>query len=263
MGAPVSQGIRSHSEKKVPSCSLVWGGEDESSKVYPPLSVRALKTMEFWIETDYESMYNQVMGAKKTIIYPPWVEKYRESGKTIRRTKDGFALYHCTTKREEGKPPRYYQEYLGKITEEGFIPKKGTLPEPTTLEYGLSHLIWKNFASTLIHRLYGGSGALLKLGIIKFIFGSVDGELLRSSYLTYGDTEELEDLANKINPHRIDTAAKHVEQMLRSKFPDALDYSKVMGLLMICVVEISSGEIKKSSLSPCARDLIEQRGLIF
>lgn len=208
-------------------------------------------------------MYNQAMGAKKTIIYPPWVEKYRESGKTIRRTSDGYALYHCTTKREEGKPPRYYQEYLGKITEEGFIPKRGTLSEPRPLEYGLSHLIWKNFSSTLIHRLYGGSGALVKLGIIKFIFGSVDGELLRSSYLTFGDAKELEDLANKVNPRRIDTAAKHVEQALQSKFPDPVEYSKVVGLLMICVVETYPGEIKKTMLSSCARDLIEKRGLMF
>jgi hypothetical protein len=203
------------------------------------------------------------MGAKKTVVYPLWVEKYREPGKTIRKTGNGYALYRCTTKREEGKPPQYCQEYLGKITEEGFIPKRGSIPESCHLEYGLSHLIWKNFSNLLVHRLYGGSGALVKLGIIRFIFGSVDGELLRSSYLTIGDAAELELLANRINPQRIETAAKLVEQALRKKFSDPVEYNKIVGLLLLCVAENSSGEIRKDVLSPYSRELIKKRGLMF
>ena len=82
--------------------------------------------------------------------YPEWVEKYRAKGRTIRKTKDGYALYHVTSEYRRGQAPRQIQEYLGKITEEdGFVPKR-TDKERRFIEYGLSHMIWCSMRGEIV-----------------------------------------------------------------------------------------------------------------
>ena len=67
---------------------------------------------------------------KKTVTYPDWVEKYRGEGRTIRKTKNGYALYECTSVYVKGlNYPKSVQKYLGRITEnDGFIPNKFLIP---------------------------------------------------------------------------------------------------------------------------------------
>lgn len=88
---------------------------------------------------------------KRTVVYPDWVEKYRTKGRTIRKTKNGFALYECTSIYVKGlKYPKSVQKYLGRITEnEGFIPKQIPMSN-SFLEYGLSHFIIVNFKRELL-----------------------------------------------------------------------------------------------------------------
>ena len=88
--------------------------------------------------------------ANRTKVYPEWVEKYRGPGRTIRQLKNGYALYHCSSRYRPGEHPLVQQTYLGMITEaDGFIPKKAKGDKIRYLEYGLSHVIWRNFLPEL------------------------------------------------------------------------------------------------------------------
>ncbi len=62
----------------------------------------------------------------KKNTYPDWVEKYRTSGRTIRKISSGYSLYKYTSAYVKGqKYTKSVQEYLGRITEkDGFNPKK-------------------------------------------------------------------------------------------------------------------------------------------
>ena len=35
---------------------------------------------------------------KRYVTYPDWVEKFRSPGHTIKKTKQGYGLYSCTSK---------------------------------------------------------------------------------------------------------------------------------------------------------------------
>lgn len=55
-------------------------------------------------------------------MFPDWVQKYKEPGKTIKKIGDGYYLYKATSHRVPGKKyPVSEQQYLGRITENGFI----------------------------------------------------------------------------------------------------------------------------------------------
>lgn len=55
---------------------------------------------------------------KKKNIYPEWAEKFRAEGKTIRKVRNGYGLYECTSTYVPGqKYPKSVQKYLGMITE--------------------------------------------------------------------------------------------------------------------------------------------------
>ena len=117
--------------------------------------------------------------------YPDWVEKYRSKGHTIRKVRDGYGLYKCTSVYIPGASyPKSKQVYLGMITEdEGFIPKKTTLDHPTYIEYGLSNFIWLNFKRDIKRSAYDGDEILARLGIIMYIFGSVKPVMIKASSL--------------------------------------------------------------------------------
>lgn len=34
---------------------------------------------------------------KKKNVYPEWAEKFRAEGKTIRKVRNGYGLYECTS----------------------------------------------------------------------------------------------------------------------------------------------------------------------
>jgi hypothetical protein len=59
----------------------------------------------------------------RTVTYPDWAEKYRGKGRTIRKVRNGYGLYQCTSVYVSGqKYPKSIQKYLGMITEKnGFI----------------------------------------------------------------------------------------------------------------------------------------------
>ena len=76
-------------------------------------------------------------------MYPDWVLKHKKKGTNISKIGDKYYLYEVTSKwnKEKGRAQKITKGYLGRITEEGFIPKKEkasiSLPvNPTVKSYG-------------------------------------------------------------------------------------------------------------------------------
>ena len=188
------------------------------------------------------------MGAKRTVEYPAWAEQYRGKGVTIRKLKGGYGLYRCTTKTLADGTRKHIQDYLGMITEkEGFIPKS-TTPYPERLEYGLSHVVWATYAAELKRRSFVGDKDIARLAVIQFISGKVDGQSIRSSYLTYKDAPHLEEVAGKMRKERIEKLAAFIEESLRKKIPDTWEFRSIVYRLLLCSAVIMHGVIQRDDL---------------
>lgn len=75
-------------------------------------------------------------------MIPEWVKQYKEPGKTIKKIGDGYYLYKATSYRVEGKKyPVAKQEYLGRITETGFVDARKYLRVSETYAKKLKELI--------------------------------------------------------------------------------------------------------------------------
>ena len=83
--------------------------------------ISRFKIIYFFIHFNSVLVYTIIM--KRYVTYPDWVEKFRSPGHTIKKTKQGYGLYSCTSKYVPGGKPKSIQTYLGKITPDGFIPK--------------------------------------------------------------------------------------------------------------------------------------------
>jgi hypothetical protein len=70
---------------------------------------------------------------RKKIVYPERAEKYRTKGHTIRKVRDGYGLYRCTSLYVKGSYPKSVQEYLGMITEKYGLAKNGQCPSHDTI----------------------------------------------------------------------------------------------------------------------------------
>ena len=181
-------------------------------------------------------------------IYPDWAEKYREPGKTIRKSGSGYALIRCTSTYVPGENPKSSQEYLGRITEkDGFIPKVPRVSknnphkdsdgkDAERLEYGLSRFLKKTFGRGVQRGLYAASADLVSLVIITYIFGSCSRENLMKSSLTADRADDLDDYRGKISEKRIATGVKKLTQLIDDALPDtALRRNIESSLLMITI----------------------------
>ena len=204
------------------------------------------------------------MSTKKT-DYPDWAEKYRGKGRTVLKTKNGYALYECTSVYVKGGPPKSKSTYLGKITEkEGFVPKKtNTGTAPVYVEYGLSHIILMNFKREIKRHIYQCSDDLMYLGVIRYIFGSSDLAFLRHSYLTYGEAERLHEIAEKIGGKKIDRVSDFIRKKIVERIPDESERRYVERLLMLCVVESGPASTRKPAFPDEAKSILEAHNMKY
>ena len=195
--------------------------------------------------------------------YPEWVEKYRAKGRTIRKTKDGYALYHVTSEYRRGQAPRQIQEYLGKITEEdGFVPKR-TDKERRFIEYGLSHMIWCSMRREIVRHFVSPDYDMVRIAIVMHVFGSSDAGIMGLSYLTYSDADRLAGILRKLSPESIERCGAAVDNALRRRIGDGPDLLTLERLLMLCVVEPGPGSSRKPSVPGQASALMEKYGLRY
>ena len=201
---------------------------------------------------------------KRTVVYPDWVEKYRTKGRTIRKVRDGYGLYECTSKYEKGqKYPKSVQKYLGMITEDkGFIPKGHSVSSRRQyIEYGLSHFIMKNFKRDLVRGLSGGSDEVVRLGIIFYLFGGLSETFVRSTYLSHGMEDILiERMNGGIAISRLSNVRNRIEKLLKEKIPDDTDRNTLTKLLFLSVIDKDS---EPESFEPSVEitEIIERYGL--
>ena len=197
---------------------------------------------------------------KRSVIYPDWAEKYRGKGRTLRKVHDGYGLYECTSVYVKGeKYPRSKQTYLGMITEtDGFIPKKSGSLSGQYLEFGLSHFIMANFRRDLERCTFGGSEDIVLLGIVFFIFSSIDDVFLQATYLAKDKMSALKDRIGKgISEKRLRTVSNKIEALLIQKIPDDHDRSVLVRLLYLTVIDRSS--VPESVVYPDAVKTVAER----
>lgn len=181
----------------------------------------------------------------KKLSYPAWAEKYRGKGRTIRKVGDGYGLYECTSHYVKGqKYPKSVQKYLGMISEEeGFIPKHVTPLNPKYIEYGLSHFILVNFKRDLMRSTYHGNYDLVVLGIVQYLFDSLDPVCLEASAVSYATSQHLKDLIDQgIGTTRITSVANKINSLLKVRIPEEKERNLVIKLLYLCVKEKSAAE---------------------
>lgn len=197
---------------------------------------------------------------KRSVIYPDWAEKYRGKGRTLRKVRDGYGLYECTSVYVKGeKYPRSRQTYLGMITEtDGFIPKKSGSLSGQYLEFGLSHFIMANFRRDLERCTFGGSEDIVLLGIVFFLFSSIDDVFLQATYLAKDKMSALKDRIGKgISEKRLRTVSNKIEALLIQKIPDDHDRSVLVRLLYLTVIDRSS--VPESVVYPDAVKTVAER----
>ncbi len=176
---------------------------------------------------------------KTKISYPDWAEKYRTKGKTIRKVRNGYGLYECTSIYVPGqKYPKSVQKYLGMITEkDGFVPKKSISDYQThSIEYGLSHFIITNFKRDLQRSSYNSNMDVITLGIIFYIFGSIDPVFLSSSYISIHYEKDLSKIADSFSIRRIKAISNKINTLLKEKISDESDRLILTKLLSICTI---------------------------
>ncbi len=197
--------------------------------------------------------------------YPEWAEKYRTKGHTIRKVRNGYGLYRCTSVYVPGaKYPKSKQTYLGMVTEEdGFIPKKSTSEHPSYIEYGLSHLIWSSFRRDLRRSSFNGDDLFVRLAIIKYIFGSIRDEVIDATFLSDGMEQELRQRAASSSDARIGRLACKVDALLSEKIRVPEDRLVLESLLRSCVMDSSNRKAQVPALPSLAAQIIERYGLRY
>jgi hypothetical protein len=129
------------------------------------------------------------------------------------------------------------------ITEkDGFIPKKSSSSlSGQYLEYGLSHFLMANFKRDLERSTYNGAEEIVLLGIVFYIFGSIDEVFIQSTWLTKGKAAALIERKNKgINESRLKTVSNKIDSLLGQRIPDDHDRLILIKLLFLSVIDKSS-----------------------
>jgi hypothetical protein len=201
----------------------------------------------------------------KRIVYPEWAEKYRTKGHTIRKVRDGYGLYKCTSVYVKGSYPKSVQEYLGMITEkDGFVPKIVASATPAFVEFGLSRFILANFKRTLQRSSFnnGAQGDVTILGIVHYIFGGVEPHFIKATYLSHGKADELIRRGDVVSPTRIKAVATKIGKLLERGIPDKEERQTLTKLLLLCVID-PANPAAKPRIPDKALGIMERNGLKY
>jgi hypothetical protein len=201
----------------------------------------------------------------KKIVYPEWAEKYRTKGHTIRKVRDGYGLYRCTSVYVKGSYPKSVQEYLGMITEnDGFIPKIAISKEPAFVEFGLSRFILANYRRTLQRSSFnnGAQDDVIALGLIHYIFGGVKPCFIMATYISQGKADNLIRRANAISLSRIKAISSKIGKLLERDIPDEEERRTLVNLLLLCVIDPENPGAKPR-IPDDALEIMERSGLKY
>ena len=129
------------------------------------------------------------------------------------------------------------QEYIGTIDPvKGLLPKKVVVKtgvNDALVEYGLSYFMYKRFNRELKRSLFNAGGnatPLIKLAIIKFIYGHCEERFVRLTYLGR-DFEFLPLYTQPSYLKRIDKLLAKIQQLFTLLVPDHADRDYLIALL--------------------------------
>lgn len=118
--------------------------------------------------------------------YPDWVLKFKDHNREIRFINGKFYLYSVHTVRNKDKVKKITDEYLGRITEDGLIPKSKKVIPYYSKEYYSTVFVFNVFANSIsaIKKKHPSNWkAYLKASVFNLIFHN-DIVLWNKSYLS-------------------------------------------------------------------------------
>ena len=134
---------------------------------------------------------------------------------------DRYGLYEVTSKYDSIKGySKSIQTFIGVISkDEGLVLKKKRVNDKADyLEYGLSHFLYLNFKRNIQRSIGKGDSKyidyLIKLIIVKYVFGQVYDEFIDMTYLCLDRADEIKEYKNKISDKRINNGANRINTYL-------------------------------------------------
>jgi len=202
------------------------------------------------------------------ISYPDWVIKHKKKGTYINRKNGRYYLYAAHSERVPGtnRVRRISDGYLGRITEEGFIPAKRKLSGPVYVyEYGLSEtilMLCANFHKGLSREFRAWADFVMAGGALLFMHGEIRREFYNASWLSI---RLIGFNIMKSPTEKQQAGMEHVKRMitdtLKGYFGEA--YQHAIALLPLVKVVRMGDEIAIAASSDGVNDFLERHALRF
>lgn len=158
---------------------------------------------------------------------PDWALKYKGKNKSLKYLgNDRYGLYEVTSKYDPSLGySKSIQSFIGVITKDkGLVLKKKRINvNAKYLEYGLSHFLYVNFKRNIQRSIKAGTNDslyvdyMIKLIIVKYIFGSTFDEYIDMTYLCKDDSINIKEYRNRISDVRINNGAIRLKEYLKNK----------------------------------------------
>lgn len=172
---------------------------------------------------------------------PSWATKYKGKNKSLKYLgNDRYGLYEVTSKYDSIKGySKSIQTFIGVISkDEGLVLKKKRVNDKADyLEYGLSHFLYLNFKRNIQRSIGKGDSKyidyLIKLIIVKYVFGQVYDEFIDMTYLCLDRADEIKEYKNKISDKRINNGANRINTYLSRCINDDKDLNLLINYLRL------------------------------
>lgn len=201
---------------------------------------------------------------------PSWALKYKGKNKSLKYLGgDRYGLYEVTSKYDPSLGySKSIQSFIGVITEEnGLVLKKKKINyESNYLEYGLSHFLYLNFKRSIQRSLGRTTDVvyvdyIIKLIIIKYIFGCADEDYIDMTYLCVDDCKEIKEFRHRISDVRINNCSKRLNEFLKQKITDENDLNLLKNYLRL--ITVRKDEEVNIYVNEKLKGLINHYGLKF
>lgn len=174
---------------------------------------------------------------------PDWALKYKGKNKSLKYLgNDKYGLYDVTSKYDkELGYSKSIQTFIGVISkDEGLALKKRRVNNNAAyLEYGLSHFLYVNFKRSIqrsVKYYSNDKDYLVKLVIVKFIFGDISNEYIDMTYLCADDSKDIKEYKAKISDIRINNGVVRLKDTLKLKVSDLNDLNLLENHLRLITI---------------------------
>lgn len=174
---------------------------------------------------------------------PDWALKYKGKNKSLKYLgNDKYGLYDVTSKYDkELGYSKSIQTFIGVISkDEGLVLKKRRVNNNAAyLEYGLSHFLYVNFKRSIqrsVKYYSNDKDYLVKLVIVKFIFGDISDEYIDMTYLCADDSKDIKEYKAKISDIRINNGVVRLKDTLKLKVSNLNDLNLLENHLRLITI---------------------------